>query len=163
MSLKKGIQSDFQNVTDLFFYLGNGGSSYFNSAAGPYYGICSLGEGIGLLDVDPEKQLNWPLIVNPNTTNPAVKTVHRQVLHFVIISAPIDKRKSEFTDKPGKITGLAKRHRIGHLLPQRFTQRTVAKIAAADVFIHSGHDSDTAAKTNWRIGLMSLKSHPFFA
>jgi hypothetical protein len=49
--------------------VGNGGQSWQNSAAGPYYGIYPLGEGAGELVHRPELFLSMPAILRPGLTD----------------------------------------------------------------------------------------------
>lgn len=49
--------------------LGNGGPSYRGSAAGPFYGIYPLGQGVDELAERPASHLNKPAIVHPAMTD----------------------------------------------------------------------------------------------
>ncbi|VEP12371.1 putative glucan synthasis protein [Hyella patelloides LEGE 07179] len=49
--------------------IGNGGNSYANSAAGPFYGIFPLGERISELIEFPEEYLNQPVNIYPGMTD----------------------------------------------------------------------------------------------
>jgi hypothetical protein len=49
--------------------VGNGGKSYGDSAAGPFYGIYPLGKGVGEVLDNPEKYLKNECIIFPDMTN----------------------------------------------------------------------------------------------
>lgn len=49
--------------------IGNGGSSYLNSAAGPYYGIFPLGEEVDFIVENNRQILSQPAKIYPNMTD----------------------------------------------------------------------------------------------
>jgi hypothetical protein len=56
-------------------HIGNGGKSYADSAAGPFYGIYPLGTRTGELTDDPEKYLREPVKIYPDITLEAWNTL----------------------------------------------------------------------------------------
>jgi len=59
--------------------IGNGGISYRNSSAGPYYGIFSLGSDIDELVENPSKYLSKQCILTPSITDEEWKELNRKI------------------------------------------------------------------------------------
>ena len=71
-------------------------------------------------------------------------------------------RKTKLPDKTRKVAIVSENNRIGHFLPKFTAQKTVGKITAIRILIHSRHGTRTAAQTNRRISIMRVKSHTAF-
>jgi HEAT repeat protein len=59
--------------------VGNGGSSYRNSVAGPFYGIYPLGGGVDEILENPSLFLNKPAIVEPDITEEKWETLTKRL------------------------------------------------------------------------------------
>ena len=58
--------------------IGNGGSSFLDSAAGPYYGIFPLGEEVDFIFEKPAQSLSQPTKIYPNMTDQEWETLIKQ-------------------------------------------------------------------------------------
>lgn len=80
--------------------IGNGGESYANSAAGPYYGIYPLGENVNeLIFSETEKYIHKPSVIFPDMSDDYWKTLNQSIEENESIT------DEEYESEIGKIFG----------------------------------------------------------
>lgn len=88
VSLPEGYRAFLKGV-------GNGGPSYENSAAGPYFGIYPLGHSVDELEEDPRPFLKRPAVLDPEMTSERWSHLTRRVGGPAEIADPDDGSERE--------------------------------------------------------------------